>query len=131
MEYWGVIVLLCSCWLLQVFLSINQQKHYFKKMNELKKSTDGHLGVGISKSKFNLGPGVILILTTSTEGKVSNYYVMNGISTFSRFKNREKNINQVPSELLIKNKKEQNAFNQALNLINEERVKQKLTTITL
>lgn len=100
-------------------------------MNELKKSTDGHLGVGISKSKFNLGPGVILILTTSTEGKVSNYYVMNGISTFSRFKNREKNINQVPSELLIKNKKEQNAFNQALNLINEERVKQKLTTITL
>ncbi|MGX7067457.1 glucitol operon activator protein [Vagococcus fluvialis] len=131
MEYWGIIFLLVSCWLLQILLSIMQQRHYFKKMNELKKNTDGHLGVGISKSKFNLGPGIILIITTSEDGKISNYYIMNGISTFSRFRNKEKFINHLPSELPIKNKKEQNAFKQALELINKERSKQALSHLTV
>lgn len=131
MEYWGIIFLLVSCWFLQILLSILQQKHYFKKMNELKKNTSGHLGVGISKSKFNLGPGIILIVTTSEDGKISNYFIMNGISTFSRFRKREKYINYLPSELAIKNKKEQSAFKQALDLINEERSKHALSHLVI
>jgi uncharacterized protein YkwD len=56
---------------------------------------------------------------------------MNGISTFSRFRKKEKFINHLPSELPIKNKKEQNAFKQALELINKERSKQALSHLTV
>ncbi|QZN88157.1 transcriptional regulator GutM [Vagococcus lutrae] len=131
MEYLGLILLIVSCWLLQIILSIIQQKHYLKKVNELKNSSHGHLGVGISKSKFNLGVGIILIITTTEDGKISNYLIMKGISTFSRFKEINSFNNQLPSEVIINSTKEKIAFKQAIEFINQERNKQSLSNLII
>lgn len=133
MEYWGIIALLVSCWVLQVFMGMKQTKHYQASLNDVKKLPAGHIGVGIAKAKFNIGSGVIMIIATDLNGTVLDVRQMKGLTVFSRFKQKQHLIGKQVNELetLIKKKKELSAFEQALALINEERAKAKLVALPI
>lgn len=132
MEYWGIIALLVSCWLLQVLMSMKQSKHYQESLNEMKKLPTGHIGVGIAKAKFNIGSGVVVILATDLQGNVIELREMKGMTVFSRFKKRTpligKHISQLSS---VVKKQERSALEQAISLINQERTKAKLGLLSM
>lgn len=132
MEYWGVIVLLVGCWLGQVFMVMKQNKDYQASLNDVKKLPVGHIGVGIAKAKFNFGSGIIMIVATDLDGRIIDLREMKGFTVFSRFKIKKLAIGKSAPEFnqVLKRKKEVNAFQQAVALINTERTKQKLQAIT-
>lgn len=132
MEYWGIIVLLVGCWFLQVLMSIKQSKDYQESLNEMKKLPSGHIGVGITKAKFNLGRGIIMIVATDLKGNIIELREMKGMTVFSRFKTQPKLVGKHISQIhdLVK-KKERAALEQALALINQERTKAKLGALNL
>ncbi|MBL1229355.1 transcriptional regulator [Enterococcus sp. BWB1-3] len=124
-EYLNLIVLLVSCWLLQLFFSYIQHKNYQKVINENKYRQSGYLGVGIAKTKFNLGKGSILILVTDDAGTILDFQEMSGFTVFSRFKKKETYIGKNAEGLLneITNKQRLRAYEQALGLIKKEIMK--------
>ncbi|WP_314063757.1 transcriptional regulator GutM [uncultured Vagococcus sp.] len=132
MEYWGIIALLVSCWLMQVLMSMKQSSHYQESLNEMKKLPAGHIGVGITKAKFNLGRGIVMIVATDLKGNIIELREMKGMTVFSRFKKRQPLVGKHISQLstLVK-KKERSALEQALSLINRERAKANLESLSL
>nr|WP_232846030.1 transcriptional regulator GutM [Enterococcus innesii] len=77
-EYKELVLLLAGCWFIQIFLSYLQHKNYGKEINELKKRNTGFLGVGISKAKFNLGRGIVLLVVTDEQDCIVTYKEMAG-----------------------------------------------------
>lgn len=120
--YTSIMILFVACWVLQIGLSYFQQRSYYKTINENKKLSSGFLGVGIEKTKFNLGKGLILILVTDEDGTVLNYQEMSGWTVFARFRKREAMIGKQTDEVRsnLKSPMRQRAFDKALALIEQE-----------
>ena len=118
----NLIILLVGCWLLQLFFSYVQHKDYQRVINENKRRQSGYLGVGIAKTKFNLGRGTILILVTDQQRTILDFQEMSGITVFSRFKRRDQYIGKDAALLLteMNNTQRLKACEHALELINEE-----------
>lgn len=124
-QYRGLIFLLVCCWIIQIVLSYFQHKNYRKVINENKKRNSGYLGVGVSKAKFNLGQGIILIVVTDETDSILEFKEMSGITTFARFKEKKEFIGKTTAETikLISNTKRKKAFEQAVSCINNEKRK--------
>ncbi|MEK5036543.1 transcriptional regulator GutM [Sporosarcina sp. FSL K6-3457] len=73
-----------SLWLLQIYLSTLQMKHYKATVQDMSRRDSGYLGVGVEKKK--LGSGTVIILVTNTEGIVEDCRVMSGVTVFIKFK---------------------------------------------
>lgn len=124
-EYLGLMILLIGCWLLQIMMSYLQHKNYQKVINENKHRSSGFLGVGVSKAKYNLGKGVVLIVVTDESDNILDFREMSGVTVFSRFKVKKEFIGKKTSEIIneIKNKRRVQALEQALAFINNEKTK--------
>lgn len=124
-EYLGLIILLVGCWLIQIGMSYLQHKNYRKVLNENKLRSSGYLGVGVAKAKYNLGRGVILIVVTDDSDNVLDFREMSGISVFSRFRVKKQFIGKKTTEIFndFKNKRQIQAFEQALAFIDNEKSK--------
>jgi glucitol operon activator protein len=111
-EYKELVLLLAGCWFIQIFLSYLQHKNYGKEINELKKRNTGFLGVGISKAKFNLGRGIVLLVVTDEQDCIVTYKEMAGITIFARFKEHQEFIGKKTTETmpLLANKIRKSAF---------------------
>lgn len=133
MQYSVIIFLFVVMWLLQFLFSIRQTKQYNQTINDMRRFDSGHLGVGMARSKFNIGPGTVTILVTSPEGIILDYREMSGISVFADFKKQEQWIGRkaemIPLHSLAKTNKQ--AFLEALSFINSERQKGKLNQLVL
>lgn len=82
---WGYLLAgFVGLWLLQIYLSTLQMKHYKKTVQVMSRRDSGYLGVGVEKKK--LGSGTVLILVTNTEGIVEECQVMSGVTVFIKFK---------------------------------------------
>lgn len=125
--------MLVGMWLLQFWLTYRQTKDYNRVLSEMRQYTSGHLGVGMARSKFNLGRGTIVVLVVNVTGEVVDLREMSGFSVFTRFKERREMIGKhisVLQEADLK-KTEKQAIAQALAFINEERRKGDLTAIIM
>lgn len=90
---WGYLLAgFVGLWLLQIYLSTLQMKHYKATVQEMSKRDSGYLGVGVEKKK--LGSGTVLILVTNTEGIVEECRVMSGVTVFIKFKNCKRFIGE-------------------------------------
>ncbi|WP_035052401.1 transcriptional regulator GutM [Carnobacterium pleistocenium] len=132
MQYSGLIILLVSFWLMQFYLSIRQTKDYNRVIGEMKQYKSGHLGVGIARTKFNFGPGTVMIVVTNEEGIIIDLRKMSGITVFARFKPDKKIIGQSVSSLSLTSfkKTQKRAILEALTFINSERRKGNLNELT-
>lgn len=74
-----------SLWLLQIYVSTLQMKHYKTTVKDMSRRDSGYLGVGIGKKK--LGSGMVIILVTNKEGIVEGCRVMSGVTVFIKLKN--------------------------------------------
>lgn len=82
---WGYLLAgFASLWLLQIYLSTLQMKHYKATVQDMSRRDSGYLGVGVEKKK--LGSGTVIILVTDTEGIVEECRVMSGVTVFIKFK---------------------------------------------
>ncbi len=81
------------------------------------------MGVGISKAKFNLGRGIVLLVVTDEQDCIVTYKEMAGITIFARFKEHQEFIGKKPTEAmpLLANKRRKAAFEQAIQLIQSEK----------
>lgn len=124
-EYQNLIFLLVACWMLQIGFSFLQQKNYHRIINKSKAHGVGYLGVGIEKTKFNLGSGIIMIVITDDNGTILDCQQMSGYTVFARFRPLKKTIGQSAEVALadLKGKKRRKAFQQALTLIDKEKQK--------
>lgn len=124
-SYAGLIILLVTCWGIQIGLSYYQHRDYNKMMNQIKGRTDGYLGVGVAKAKFKLGRGVISLLVTDVHGTILDYREMSGYTVFARFKQKDSLIGQNVQDIAnsLKGKQRIRAFQQAQSLIDQELLK--------
>ncbi|OXS76752.1 transcriptional regulator GutM [Domibacillus enclensis] len=89
----GFVVL----WLLQIYLTTRQMRHYRATIQKMSRRESGYLGVGVEKKK--LGSGTVLILVTDENGVVEECRVMNGVTVFAKFKKCKRFIGQHISTL--------------------------------
>lgn len=89
----GFVVL----WLLQIYLTTRQMRHYRATIQKMSRRESGYLGVGVEKKK--LGSGTVLILVTDENGVVEECRVMNGVTVFAKFKKCKRFIGQNISTL--------------------------------
>lgn len=131
MEFSVLIALLAVFWTLQYVMSYRQTKDYNETMQEISRKPSGYVGVGIARTKFNLGPGTVLILATDLDGYITEYRELHGTSVFSRFQERKnfigENIHRMNVDTFKKTQKK--AYTQATSLINEEMSKNSKTPI--
>lgn len=133
MEYGGLVILIITFWIVQFLFSMLQTKDYNRVINEMKSYRSGYLGVGIARSKFNIGPGTVIILVVDDEGKILDLREMFGFSVFARFKQREKMLGRPIEELLEGNKPKvkRKAIEQAIALINGEKEKKESEVVSM
>lgn len=128
MEQGSLVFIIIIFWIVQFLFSMLQNKDYNRVIQEMKSYQSGYLGVGIARSKFNLGPGTVIILVVDNEGIILDLREMHGFSVFARFKQKEELIGQ-PVQNLIQSKGvkvKKKAIEQAVTLINKERKKREL-----
>jgi glucitol operon activator protein len=89
----GFVVL----WLLQIYLTMRQMKHYRMTIQNMSRRESGYLGVGVEKKK--LGSGTVLILVTNEQGIVEECRIMSGVTVFAKFKKCKRFIGQHVSTL--------------------------------
>lgn len=132
MEYGGLIFLFIIFWITQFLFSMLQNKNYNQVIGEMKSYRSGYLGVGVARSKFNIGPGTVIILVLDTDGIILDLREMYGFSVFARFKQKEELIGESVEDLMSRKapKVKQKAVEQAVTLINGERKKKNLQIFT-
>ncbi len=80
----SALILLVSCWSLQVAASWVQWSHYRRALTDATtQSSDGFLGMGQHRPK--LGLGAIALLEAAPDGTVRRLQIMSGWSVFTRF----------------------------------------------
>jgi len=134
LEYLGFIILLVGMWILQFILTFFQSKAMTKDFVNIKVRNAGNqLGVGLTRAKFNMGRGVIVIVVTDLEGIVVDFRAISGYTVAARFKPIKKFIGLTPKEIegQITDKRLLATFRQAIDKINEEREKNGYTKIEL
>lgn len=134
MDYLGIIILFVSLWIVQFVLTFFQSKAMTKDFVEMKvRNAGNNLGVGLTRAKFNMGRGVIVIVVTDLEGIVVDFRAISGYTVAARFKPIKKFIGLTPKEIegQITDKRLLATFRQAIDKINEEREKNGYTKIEL
>jgi len=134
LEYLGFIILLVGMWILQFILTFFQSKAMTKDFVNIKVRNAGNqLGVGLTRAKFNMGRGVIVIVVTDLEGIVVDFHAISGYTVAARFKQFKQFIGLTPKEVeaQITDKRLLATFRQAIEKINEEREKNGYTKIEL
>jgi glucitol operon activator protein len=85
MDQWGILIIFfVGAWILQVFLSYYQNRHYGQTIREMSAAHDsGYLGVGVVKKR--LGVGSVVILVSDLAGTIVEAKELTGVTVFSRF----------------------------------------------
>lgn len=111
------IAIFIVLWLLQLFMTRRQMKHYHQTVREMSNRFSGYLGVGVDRKR--LGVGTILILVTDVEGTITDCRKMSGVTVFSKFKNckRFKGLNILDLHLSSDESKYQVALRIAIEKI--------------
>lgn len=128
MEFSYLIIVFGLLWILQYIMSYGQTRNYNYVIREVSQSNSGFLGVGLARSKFNLGPGTVVILAIDLDGQINDYRELHGFSVFKRFRKKEEWIGKQVGQIEKVNfkKTQKKAYEQALSLINDERKKKNL-----
>ncbi|GAB2546157.1 transcriptional regulator GutM [Gracilibacillus alcaliphilus] len=81
---WGVLIaVFVGIWILQLYLSWGQVKHYQKTVRKMSDRSSGYLGTGSMKRK--LGIGNVVIIVADESGKIIDSKVMKGVTVFAKF----------------------------------------------
>ena len=134
MDYLGLVILVVGLWILQFIFTFFQSKAMTKRFVDVKTNNVGnHLGIGLTRAKFNAGRGVIVIVVTDINGIVRDFQALSGYSVMARFKQLKKFIGMSAKEVeaQITDKRLLKTFQQAIDKINEEREKNGFTKIEL
>lgn len=134
MDYLGLVILVVGLWILQFIFTFFQSQAMTKRFVDVKNNNVGnHLGIGLTRAKFNAGRGVIVIVVTDINGIVRDFQALSGYSVMARFKQLKKFIGMSAKEVeaQITDKRLLKTFQQAIDKINEEREKNGFTKIEL
>ncbi len=133
MQYMLLFLVLFLCSTLQVLISMKQNRQINFTLKDLQKHTNGHLGVGIGRAKFNAGRGFMLMVVTDKLGQIIDIREMKGMTSLATF-HRISNLigrNVQESYSMLRHQKERLAFEQAIKHINVEREKAKLPSLAI
>jgi glucitol operon activator protein len=134
LDYLGLAILVIGLWILQFIFAFYQSKAMTKRFVDVKLNNVGnHLGIGLTRAKFNAGRGVIVIVVTDINGIVREFDAVSGYSVLARFKQLKKYIGLSATEVSaqITDKRLLKSFRQAIDKINEEREKNGFSKIEL
>jgi len=134
LDYLGLVILVVGLWILQFIFTFFQSQAMTKRFVDVKTNNVGnHLGIGLTRAKFNAGRGVIVIVVTDINGIVRDFQALSGYSVMARFKQLKKFIGMSAKEVeaQITDKRLLKTFQQAIDKINEEREKNGFTKIEL
>lgn len=134
MDYLGLVILVVGLWILQFIFTFFQSQAMTKRFVDVKNNNVGnHLGIGLTRAKFNAGRGVIVIVVTDINGIVRDFQALSGYSVMARFKQLKKfiGVSAKDVETQITDKRLLKTFQQAIDKINEEREKNGFTKIEL
>lgn len=126
MDYFGFVVLFAVLWFIQFGFSIIQSKAMTNELVAMKRRNVGNnMGIGVTRAKFNVGRGTIVMVVTNHDGIVQEFQALSGVSVLARFKAKNDFVGKPVKEVmaLIKDKRLLSTFQQAIEKINEERVK--------
>ena len=126
MDYFGFVVLFAVLWFVQFGFSIIQSKAMTNELVAMKRRNIGNnMGIGVTRAKFNVGRGIIVMVVTNQDGIVQEFQALSGVSVLARFKAKNDFVGKPVKEVmaLIKDKRLLSTFQQAIEKINEERVK--------
>jgi glucitol operon activator protein len=114
------IAIFIVLWLLQLFMTRMQMKHYHQTVREMSNRFSGYLGVGVDRKR--LGVGTILILVTDVEGIITDCRIMSGVTVFSKFKSckRFKGLNILDLHLSSDKSKYQVSLRIAIDKIQQQ-----------
>jgi glucitol operon activator protein len=132
LDYFGFVILFGVLWLVQLGFTFIQSKAMTKELVDMKRRNVGrNMGIGVTRAKFNVGRGVIVMVVTDHEGIVQEFQALSGVSVLARFKAKNDYIGKPVKEVmaLIKDKRLLSTFQQAIEKINEERSKNGLQLI--
>jgi glucitol operon activator protein len=134
LDYLGLVILVVGLWILQFIFTFFQSQAMTKRFVDVKNNNVGnHLGIGLTRAKFNAGRGVIVIVVTDINGIVRDFQALSGYSVMARFKQLKKfiGVSAKDVEAQITDKRLLKTFQQAIDKINEEREKNGFTKIEL
>lgn len=126
MDYFGFVVLFAVLWFIQFGFSIIQSKAMTNELVAMKRRNIGNnMGIGVTRAKFNVGRGIIVMVVTNHDGIVQEFQALSGVSVLARFKAKNDFVGKPVKDVmaLIKDKRLLSTFQQAIEKINEERVK--------
>lgn len=126
MDYFGFVILFGVLWLVQLGFTFIQSKGMTKALVDMKRRNVGrNMGIGVTRAKFNVGRGIIVMVVTDAEGIVQEFQALSGVSVLARFKVKTDYVGKPVKEVmtLIKDKRLLSTFQQAIEKINEERSK--------
>jgi glucitol operon activator protein len=132
LDYASLIWAFAALWLTQSIFAFIQSRSMSRKILELQAAHRvGHMGIGLSRAKFNAGKGIILTVITDMDGRIAEFQLLSGYTVMARFKSIPKYIGLMPHEVVAsmtskKDKRLSFAFIQAIEKINGERLKQGL-----
>ena len=132
MDYFGFVILFGALWLVQLGFTFIQSKAMTKALVDMKRRNVGrNMGIGVTRAKFNVGRGIIVMVVTDSEGIVQEFQALSGVSVLARFKAKNDYIGKPVKDVvaLIKDKRLLSTFQQAIEKINEERSKNGLQLI--
>ena len=125
MDYFGFVVLFAVLWFIQFGFSIIQSKAMTNELVAMKRRNVGNnMGIGVTRAKFNVGRGIIVMVVTNHDGIVQEFQALSGVSVLARFKAKNDFVGKPVKDVmaLIKDKRLLSTFQQAIEKINEERV---------
>ncbi len=132
LDYFGFVILFGALWLVQLGFTFIQSKAMTKALVDMKRRNVGrNMGIGVTRAKFNVGRGIIVMVVTDSEGIVQEFQALSGVSVLARFKAKNDYIGKPVKDVvaLIKDKRLLSTFQQAIEKINEERSKNGLQLI--
>ncbi|MBC7233345.1 MAG: transcriptional regulator GutM [Chloroflexi bacterium] len=84
MNWKHFLLFIAAAWGLQAILTMVQMQNYRRRFSELAAlAKDGYLGAGSSAGRISAG--VVVLLTTDANGKVTHAERMKGQTVFARF----------------------------------------------
>jgi len=137
LDYTRFIWAFAALWLVQSIMAFFQSRAMSRKILSLQAAHRvGHMGLGLSRAKYNAGKGIIITVITDLDGKIVEFQVLSGYTVMARFKSITKYVGMMPHEVVAsmtskKDKRLNRAFVQAIEKINEERLKQGLTQLVV
>jgi glucitol operon activator protein len=132
LDYFGFVILFGVLWLVQLGFTFIQSKAMTKELVDMKRRNVGrNMGIGVTRAKFNVGRGIIVMVVTDSEGIVQEFQALSGVSVLARFKAKNDYVGKPVKDVmaLIKDKRLLSTFQQAIEKINEERSKNGLQLI--